>query len=109
MVDNIDTKKFPVRKDNFRNLMDELCSHNGSINGKKLRSLLKDPTPDEDSDKILFEDTGRWVKFQNEYQDEFEDKIKLMDKIRDRKKEKEPLNWIDAAKDPKLKVAALGK
>jgi len=109
MVGDIDTKKYPVRKYNFKNLMDELCSQGGSCKGANLCSLLEDSSSDEDGIHILFKDPERWGKFQSDYQGEFEDKIKLMDKIRDRKKENEPLNWINAARDPKIKVAALGK
>jgi uncharacterized protein YeaO (DUF488 family) len=84
MVKIIRAYKFPDRKDNFRIMVDNLCSEGLFKEKIKLDLWLKNA---ECSSNRLANDSERWDKFQSIYKEEFDYKIRLIDKIWEKKKE----------------------
>jgi uncharacterized protein YeaO (DUF488 family) len=74
MVKIIRVYKFPDRKDNFRIMVNDLCSEGLCKEKNKLDLWLKDTA--------------------NICKEEFENKIRLIDEIWEKKKENLALTWI---------------
>ncbi|MCC7551433.1 hypothetical protein [Methanobacterium ferruginis] len=96
MVKNIGSNQYPQRKSKFKRMLDQFSSKR-SINKSQQLLWLRYSTK-IGTTNWLSKDSERWNKFQDEFQDEFEEKIKLMDAIRHKKKENEPLNWVNTSK-----------
>lgn len=91
MVKIIRVYKFPDRKDNFRIMVNDLCSEGLFKEKNKLDLWLKDTAC---SSNRFANDPERWKKFQSIYKEEFENKIRLIDEIWEKKKENLALTWI---------------
>jgi uncharacterized protein YeaO (DUF488 family) len=91
MVKIIKAYEFLDRKDNFRDMVNKLCSQGMFKEKNKLDLWLKDTACN--SNRIA-NDPDRWNKFQNKYKEEFEKKIRLIDEIWEKKKENLAVTWI---------------